>query len=110
MNKGCGIIFHADDTAIHRNIILKNLDISGFGQHGIILDVPNIKDAVFSKVQIEMLNLMITVEWNNDKWDLSQRGHYSIEDLLIDGCETYNNSGILHIQITIAEMALYAAL
>ena len=94
MNKGCGIVFHADDSLIHRDIILKNLDISGFGQHGIILDVPNSKDAVFSKVRIENVkshdNLLSGIMTNGS---FLKPGHYSIEDLVIDKCETYNNFG-----------------
>jgi hypothetical protein len=94
MNKGCGILFHADDTSIHRNIILKNLEISGFGQYGIMINVPNTRDAIFSKVSIENVishdNLLSGIMTTGT---FLKAGHYSIEDLRIEGCETYNNFG-----------------
>lgn len=93
-NKGCGIMFHADDSVAHRNIVLKDLDISGFGQHGILLDVPDSKNAVFGNVRIESVkshdNLLSGIMTNGS---FLKAGHYSIEDLVIDGCETYNNYG-----------------
>ena len=93
-NKGCGIMFHADDSAIHRNIILENLDIRGFGQHGILLNVVNTKYAVFSKVRITNVkahdNLLSGIMTSGT---YLKADHYSIEELIIDGCETYNNFG-----------------
>jgi len=93
-NKGCGILLHSDDSAIHRNIILKDIEISGFGKHGILIDVTNTTKAVFSKVSIENIkshdNLLSGIQTSGA---FLIQGHYSIEELLIEKCETYNNFG-----------------
>ncbi len=93
-NKGSGIVFYADDSLRHEGVTIVDIEVSGFGAHGILVSVNNERRGVFASLLMERVishdNLLSGISTIGA---FLMPGHYSLENLTIRDCRAWNNFG-----------------